>query len=994
MRNFKGEIITFDKKTISNKNELEEQNKKEKDENEEDETADDSKGVLYSDARMFWNGINNNKNSDTDMPSNEYDFKLKSKSSDNIGGAAKSKIKDTEELKNLKKVVEKWKYFTNNIKKLNGVYLLQTIGSVLKAIHLLENDNKKLSKSEQIKLYKIIEDNENIINFLTKNVEKKKFDIENLIPDEHPEKFTTLAEIQKHLDNFKILLENRNLKSEDRRKIEQLRNLYLKQKNILIENEEKKVKAFLEEKVKIDINKYLAKEQERRKYAQEKEQKEFEKKIHEKEEENRKREKTIIVNPIDLSSKKTKIFHNQKPMVSDKKNKWEDNLFKPNKSSLCPFNKHGWIYPKNVKESDLENWEKMNDKWCRFEEIEDMKNFDVFIEGSTIDDIQQGNIGDCYFLSSVGALCEKNDIFTQLFYTQKKSSQNIYGIYLFLNGRWKLVLIDDFFPYLAKDMRFKQLFFSLSFQNEIWVSLIEKAWAKVNGCYANIGCGGYCYEAFDVLTEAYTEHISIDKKKGDELWKKMEDSLKNKYAMTAGTSGNSFLLFDKVGLLEGHAYTIINTKIIKEENVKLVKMKNPWGNKEFTGEWSNYSKKWTPQLKKKYSKDFPGDNNDGIFFMSFNDFLKYFFILDICKLETGYKSTQCKINKKESKKCQVIKFVLDKKYPRTYIQLYQKNPRIIRRKDKTYHPDPVMAYIILAKEEKNNTLKYINSITSLPSSSNNKYRMHISLEENLERGTYYIFCDVNYRFLDPDYRSYGYTITFYSQNPINFEKITEKIDPRAYMEKVMIYYCTKIEKKYKCRRGVDVYTSEHSNKDLPFKYLCFYNTTNKNKKIKVDVKQKDGKSFCIYNDNIASEFDTSVIKEIKPGEAKTILIMEYTILSNFQVNYDILPDNDKRTYENDHPVFKEEKEEVDEKGYLFSYYLEDKGYIIGLENISNQNMDLELKLEGLCLIDFGAYGKNSLRFIIGPKSKKIFNVIKDEDKKEEEAMFYFNIFKK
>ena len=48
---------------------------------------------------------------------NDYDFKLKSKSSDNIGGAAKSKIKDTEDLKNLKKVVEKWKYFTNNIKK-------------------------------------------------------------------------------------------------------------------------------------------------------------------------------------------------------------------------------------------------------------------------------------------------------------------------------------------------------------------------------------------------------------------------------------------------------------------------------------------------------------------------------------------------------------------------------------------------------------------------------------------------------------------------------------------------------------------------------------------------------------------------------------------------------------------------------------------------------------------------------------------------------------
>ena len=59
----------------------------------------------------------------------------------------------------------------------------------------------------------------------------------------------------------------------------------------------------------------------------------------------------------------------------------------------------------------------------------------------------------------------------------------------------------------------------------MWVSLIEKAWAKVNGCYARIGCGGLCNEAFDVLTEAYTEQKYIIKKKKDEIWKKMEKAI-------------------------------------------------------------------------------------------------------------------------------------------------------------------------------------------------------------------------------------------------------------------------------------------------------------------------------------------------------------------------------------------------------------------------------------------------------------------------------------
>ena len=51
--------------------------------------------------------------------------------------------------------------------------------------------------------------------------------------------------------------------------------------------------------------------------------------------------------------------------------------------------------------------------------------------------------------------------------------------------------------------------FGSSFQDELWVSLFEKAWAKVNGCYARIGCGGKCGDGFDVLTSAISEYHEI-----------------------------------------------------------------------------------------------------------------------------------------------------------------------------------------------------------------------------------------------------------------------------------------------------------------------------------------------------------------------------------------------------------------------------------------------------------------------------------------------------
>ena len=876
------------------------------------------------------------------------------------------------------------------MQKFNGVYLLQTIGSVLKAMHVLDNtEGLNLSTSEQVKLYKILEENEKIVNFLTQDKDEDEENNEDLIPDEHPERITSLAEMQKCLDNFKKLLEDKNMSKENRKKIEQLHNLYLKQKNILIENESRKAKEQLTKNKQIDVNKYIKEEQERRRRAQEEEGRKLDEEMEKRTQIQAQKKRTTVLKSILSKKLSAQIYRNQ--IVPKDNDDWMDELFSPEKSSLCPYDDDGWVYPKNVLESDVKNWNNI-DKWCKVEEINEMGDFEVFVEGATVDDIQQGNIGDCYFLSAVGALCDpKFDQINSLFHIKEKSEENVYGIYFFINGKWKLVLIDDYFPYKKKQCVVKELFFSCSFQNEIWVSLLEKAWAKLNGCYARIGCGGFCYEAFDVLTEAYTEHIFIDRNKEKALWEKMENA-KDKYAMTAGTyPKNNYLNLDAVGLVSGHGYTVIKPLIIEtsKEKVKLVQLKNPWGNKEFNGEWGNYSKKWTPALKKKYN--FQGGNDDGIFYMTYKDFLKYYCLLDIAKIEKDYKTTRCKINKNEAKKCQIIKLTIDKECPKTFIQLYQKNPRILR-KNGTYHPDPVLAYIILAKEGQSKKLEFINSTSSLPSLPNEQYKMHIAIEEDLKPGTYYIFCDVNYRYVSPNNKGCGYALTFYSKNLIDkFENVTKKIDTHSYFEKLMIEYCKKKNKEFthktdKNNKGLDIYATSNFNKDIPFKVLVFKNTTNKDINVKIDVLEEDKKSFCIYNDNIANEKDTSVIKEIKANKAQTVIIMGYSILSKYEISYEILKSDEEN------PIFKTEGESIDEEGRLFSYAEEtddETGFTIGLENKSNLEFKLKLVLEGLFSIDPQFKGKDNFEFKIAPKSKKIFNVRnKDGD---EEPSFNFEV---
>ena len=929
MKNLKGNIIILDDN--NNRNNI--QNKEKTKYNLNNEKVEENKEIKDYSKKIIKEDFNTN---DKEESNKKYKQQKSNNIIDDINEVFETETKSILRYRNIfdysekyRTVEEKWRYFRKGLEKINGIYLIQIIGSVLKAMYVLDK-NINISFLEKIKLYKIIEENENIIKFLCQE------------------------DGQKGKNYNKELLDNSDIIKEDEKE------------NINEENTKEK-KDLLEEEGKIiliNINKYIKKYQEKRLKDKEKYQEMLKQK---------KEEGILSLGSIFTRKVSTKIYLNQ--IMAKPFEPWHDNIFPHEKKSICPYNKKGWIYPKNVEKSDLYGWDEI--EWCQVEEMENMDNYNVFTDRVSVDDIRQGDIGDCYFFSAVGALCDVPDFFNKLFHIKKKTEEHIYGIYFFLNGEWRLVLVDDYFPYKIEN-NVKKFRFSHSFKNEIWVSLLEKAWAKVNGCYARIACGGFCYEAFDVLTEAYTEHLFITKDKKEELWQIMENSMKNNYPMTAGTpEDNQILFLEYTGLEYGHAYTIINiytVEINPGEIERLVKIKNPWGNSEFNGDWSDNSQKWTPELKEKC--DFPGVNDEGIFYMSFNDFVKYFIILDIAKLEPGYRTTFCHINKEDATRCQIIKFEIEEDSPRTFIQLYQKNPRI-QRKNRTYYPDPVMSFILVAKLE-NDVMKYVSSMTSIPSLSNNDYRMHIAVEVDLSPGTYYIFCDVNYRYFYFDYKSYGYTVTFYAQNPIiNFENITKTFDRRLGLELVMYDYCKQNIEPTKHKTGLEIYQTENFDIKLPFKVLCFVNPTEELFKLKLNIKYRGEKLFCIYNDNIASEFDTSVIKVVKPKSEQTVLIMSYSILSRFKTNYEILLSDDTRTYENDHPVFKAKKEQIDEEGRLFSYFLKNEdgnGYTIGVENISNLDFLLKLILEGLYNIDPEFEDKKNFEFKILSKSKKVFNV--------------------
>ena len=82
-----------------------------------------------------------------------------------------------------------------------------------------------------------------------------------------------------------------------------------------------------------------------------------------------------------------------------------------------------------------------------------------------------------------------------------------------------------------------------------------------------------------------------------------------------------------------------------------------WGNGEWSGAWSDASKKWTASTKQQC--EYQEDRDDGVFYMSFDDFIKYYVTMGIAKLEHNYKTTMCKIPKAQAIKCQVLKLTVN-----------------------------------------------------------------------------------------------------------------------------------------------------------------------------------------------------------------------------------------------------------------------------------------------------------------------------------------------
>ncbi|XP_063920490.1 calpain-A-like isoform X2 [Zophobas morio] len=274
--------------------------------------------------------------------------------------------------------------------------------------------------------------------------------------------------------------------------------------------------------------------------------------------------------------------------------------------------------------------------WKRPAEIVD--NPQLFVEGFSRFDVQQGELGDCWLLAAVANLTLYRRLFFQIVPDDQSFEENYAGIFHFRfwqYGRWVDVVIDDRLPTYNGEL----IFLHSTEPNEFWSALLEKAYAKLHGSYEALKGGSTC-EAMEDMTGGVTEMYELDSSPPN-LFKIIVKAYERWSLMGCSIEPDPDVLEAQTpeGLVRGHAYSITKVQYVDistpnvSGKIPLLRLRNPWGNEsEWNGAWSDNSPEW--QFISQEQKDELGLNFDfdGEFWISFKDFQKHFQRLEICNL--------------------------------------------------------------------------------------------------------------------------------------------------------------------------------------------------------------------------------------------------------------------------------------------------------------------------------------------------------------------------
>ncbi len=218
-------------------------------------------------------------------------------------------------------------------------------------------------------------------------------------------------------------------------------------------------------------------------------------------------------------------------------------------------------------------------------------NGPLFVNGVDSGDVQQGQLGNCYFPAAVAAIAKANpDVINNMV---KANGDGTYTV-TFKERDWATGKTKDV------PVRIDGDFYARSWggplyghssnsgetsKMEMWFPLVEKAYAQWKGSYNTIGNGGSSADVFEDFTGAQGKSINAAGS-ADNVWKTITTAIDAKKPVAAGTHDDGGPVnYANTGVYGDHAYSILGYE--KTGTERYVVLRNPWGESEPAGNGAN-----------------------------------------------------------------------------------------------------------------------------------------------------------------------------------------------------------------------------------------------------------------------------------------------------------------------------------------------------------------------------------------------------------------------
>uniref|UniRef100_A0A673C754 Calpain 5a n=1 Tax=Sphaeramia orbicularis TaxID=375764 RepID=A0A673C754_9TELE len=250
----------------------------------------------------------------------------------------------------------------------------------------------------------------------------------------------------------------------------------------------------------------------------------------------------------------------------------------------------------------------------------------LFVDGISAHDLHQGQLGNCWFVAACSSLASREALWQKVIPDWKDQewdpahSEAYAGIFHFCFwrfGEWVDVVIDDRLPTANGQL----IYCHSNDPNEFWSALVEKAYAKMYGCYEALD-GGNTADALVDFTGGVSEPMDLT----EDSFKEDEDKRNQLFDRVLKVHNRGGLISCSIralsaadmearldcGLVKGHAYAVTDVRRVRlghgllaffrSDKLTMIRMRNPWGEREWNGPWSDSSEEWKKVSKSEREK--------------------------------------------------------------------------------------------------------------------------------------------------------------------------------------------------------------------------------------------------------------------------------------------------------------------------------------------------------------------------------------------------------